>query len=232
MSHQTTIPIQSQEGQNFTGYLSQPSETKGPGIVLIQEIFGINNSIRTVADRFANQGYTVLAPDIFWRIKPGIELSYQAADMEQAFDYYHRFDVKNGVADLGEAVKTLRNHATCQGKVATLGFCLGGKLSYLTAAHHNVDAAVAFYGGGIAEHLDEAKNIQCPILMHFGAKDEMIPEDQIEAIRAAFQHHDNAEIYVYDHVGHAFYNQDRSTYNPAAAELAHQRTIAFLRKYL
>jgi carboxymethylenebutenolidase len=226
------IPILSQEGQSFTGYLSTPTSGQGPGIVLIQEIFGVNNSIRAVADRLAQEGYTVLAPDLFWRLKPNVNLNYTAKDMEEAYDYYHRFDLKHGIADLGEAVKTLRDNTGCTGKVASLGFCLGGKLAYLTAAHHNVDAAVAFYGGGIAQHLAEAKNIQCPLLMHFGAEDEMIPEEQVDEIKAAFHNRSNVEIYVYDNVGHAFYNADRSSYNPVAAELAHQRTLQFLHKYL
>ncbi len=227
-----TITITSPEGQHFTGYLATPKSGEGPGIVLIQEIFGVNPSIRAIADRFAAEGYTVLAPDLFWRIKPNIQLGYEGDDLEKAFEYYHAFDVKNGVADLGEAVKTLRNHPACTGKVATLGFCLGGKLSYLTAAHHNLDAAVAFYGGGIADHLGEAPHIQCALLMHFGAEDEMIPQDQTDAIRETFQDRSNVEIYIYPKVGHAFFNQDRASYDPRAADLAYQRTLAFLKKWL
>lgn len=229
--HHEMISLTSPEGQNFTGYLAKPNEA-GPGILLIQEIFGINHSIRDIADNFANEGYTVLAPDLFWRIKPDIQLDYEGSDLEEAFDYYHKFDVKTGVADIGEAIKTLRHHPHCTGKVATLGFCLGGKLSFLTAAHHKPDAAIVFYGVEIADHLNEVSHIQCPLLMHFGAEDEMIPETQLEDIKTAFKNRPNVEMYIYPKVGHAFYNHHRNTYNAEAATLAHQRTLAFLKKAL
>lgn len=227
-----TIIINPKKEKNFTGYLATPSHEKGTGIVLIQEIFGVNASIRGVADRLAAEGYIVLAPDLFWRIKPGIELGYGTDDMGEAFDYYHRFNVEEGLTDLIQTVDTLRAHPACNGKVATWGFCLGGKLSYLTAAHHTPDAAIAFYGGGIAEQLHIAHQIHCPLLMHFGEKDEMIPHDQVEAIQKAFSNCNNVDIYTYKNVGHAFYNQDRSSYDSHAAELAHRRSIQFLQHYL
>lgn len=216
-------------GQNFSGYLATPKAGMGPGIVMIQEIFGVNQSMRTIADRFAADGYTVLAPDIFWRLKPNVQLGYEGKDLEQAFEFYHEFDVDQGVRDLIAAVDFLRNHPNCNGKVATLGFCLGGKLAYLTAARHNIDAAVAFYGGGIVEHLDEADKIHCPILMHFGEKDEMIPPDQVDEIKETFKGREDVEIDVYPGVGHAFFNHCRKSYDPKAAALAEKRSLAFLK---
>ncbi len=224
-----TISIQTTDNETFSGYLSPAKNGSGTGIVLVQEIFGVNKGIREAADRFAADGYTVLAPDLFWRFKPNLELTYQGQDLEDAFDYYHRFDVKKGVSDLGQAIRTLRQHPLCNGKVVILGFCLGGKLAYLTAAEYAVNAVVAFYGGGIADHLDLAKTITCPVLMHFGEQDEMIPAEQIDAIRAAFADRPDVEIETYPGVGHAFYNHARPSYNASAAALAHQKTLAFLK---
>jgi carboxymethylenebutenolidase len=229
MSHQT-ISIETPTHETFAGYLATPPSGKGPGMVLIQEIFGVNKGIREAADRFAKEGYTVLVPDLFWRFKPNVELTDQGEDLQEAYDYYHQFNLEQGVSDIGQAIKTLRTHSACSGKVAVLGFCFGGKLAYLTAAHHPVDAVVAFYGGGIAEHLDAAKYIHCPVLMHFGGADEMIPADQVDAIRAAFTGRPDVEIAVYAGVGHAFYNHTRGHYNSQAAELAHQKTLDFLQQ--
>jgi len=225
-----TISIHTPTKETFSGYLASAKQGKGPGIVLVQEIFGVNKGIREAADRFAKDGYTILAPDLFWRLKPNVELTEEGQDLEEAYDYYHRFNVEQGLNDLGQAVKTLRQHPACNGRVVILGFCLGGKLAYLTAANHTVNAAVAFYGGGIAEHLDLAKTIRCPLLMHFGEADEMISAEQVESIRAAFSGHKEVEIEVYPGVGHAFYNHTRASYNASAAELAHQKTLEFLKR--
>lgn len=227
---QQTIPVRTTNNEIFSGYLAPAKNGKGPGIVMVQEIFGVNKGIREAADRFAKDGYTVLAPDLFWRFKPNLELTDKGEDLEEAFDYYHRFDVKQGVSDLGQAVKTLRQHPACTGKVAILGFCLGGKLAYLTAADRVVNAAVAFYGGGIADHLNLAKAICCPLLMHFGEEDEMMPSEQTDAIRAAFSGRKEVEVEMYPGVGHAFYNHTRASYDASAAELAHQKTLEFLKK--
>jgi carboxymethylenebutenolidase len=227
-----TLSIRTTDNESFSGYLATAKEGKCPGIVLVQEIFGVNKGICEAADRFAKDGYTVLAPDLFWRFKPNIALTDKGQDLEEAFDYYHRFNVDQGVSDLGQAVKTLRQHPNCNGKVVIIGFCLGGKLAYLTAAHHAVNAAVAFYGGGIADHLNLAKKISCPLLMHFGDQDEMMPAEQIDAIRAAFANRIDVEIETYPGVGHAFYNHTRSSYNASAAALAHQKTLRFLKQFL
>lgn len=225
-----TLSIHISETETFSGYIAPSSTGKSTGIVLVQEIFGINKGIREAADRFAQAGYTVLAPDLFWRFAPHIELTDQGTDLDVAFDYYHRFDIEKGVSDIAHAVDTLRQHPLCNGKVVVLGFCLGGKLSYLTAAAHSIEGAVAFYGGGIAEHLDVAHNIHCPLLMHFGAADEMITEEQTDAIAAAFAGRPEVEMEIYKGVGHAFYNHTRANYNAAAATLAHEKTIAFLKR--
>src|SRR6202165_2276613 len=134
------IDIAAADGGTFKGYLTVPASGSGPGILLLQEIFGVNSSMREVADYYAEEGYVVLAPDLFWRIKPGIELGYSDEDFKTALDYYGRFDAAQAIRDAGDALKTLRANAACNGKAGALGFCLGGKLAYLAAARLPVDA--------------------------------------------------------------------------------------------
>ena len=227
-----TDNTQSTQGCLANSYFAPASSGTGPGIILLQEIFGVNHSIRACADRFANAGYNVLAPDLFWRLKPGVQLSYNGQDLEEAFNYYHQFDVEQGLTDIGAAIGVLRNNPACQNKIIVLGFCLGGRLAYLAAAKYPIDACVAFYGGRIAENSEEAKNISCPVLMHFGEEDEMIPPDQIDRIKAAFNGRRDVQIEIYPHVEHGFFNQDRSNYNVVAADLAYQTTLEFLQHYV
>jgi carboxymethylenebutenolidase len=150
MAHQW-IDITAADGGTCRGYLAVPTQGKGPGIVLCQEIFGINAYIRDVAEYYAEEGYVVLAPDLFWRLERDVDLSDSAADWQKAFDLYQRFDVNAGVADITAAVHTLRARPEVVGKVGALGFCLGGLLAYLAAARAGVDVAVGYYGVGI-EH--------------------------------------------------------------------------------
>ena len=139
-----------------------PASGSGPGILLLQEIFGVNSSMREVADYYAEEGYVVLAPDLFWRLEPGIELGYSEADFSKAFGYYQRFDANQSIKDAADALKVLRARPECIGKVGALGFCLGGKLAYLTAARTDVDCAVSYYGVGIEADLGEAAQDQGP----------------------------------------------------------------------
>src|ERR1044071_4637342 len=126
-----TITSRAKDGDSFRGYLATPEKGSGPGIVLLQEIFGINAYIRSVADYYAEEGYVVLAPDLFWRLDKDVDLGYSEADWKKAFDYFQRFNVDRGVDDITAAVKTLRARPELVGKIGALGFCLGGKLAYL-----------------------------------------------------------------------------------------------------
>lgn len=228
-----SITIEAADGGQFSGYLAVPESGSGPGIVVLQEIFGVNSAMRATADYFAEEGYTVLVPDLFWRIKPGIDLDYDEAGFKEAFGYFGQFDVDQGVADIGDAIKALRAQSACQGKVAALGYCLGGKLSFLTAARHDVDAAISYYGVAIHDHLDEKDNISCPMVFNFGGADEHVPMDGVEKVQAAFEGRDDIEIYVYPEVGHAFANPVRKgSYNRPAAMMAHSRTVAILHREL
>jgi len=219
-------------GGKFKAYLSLPAKGSGPGIVLIQEIFGVNKHIRDVADYYAEEGYVVLAPDLFWRMKPGVDLGYAEADFKQAFDYYQRFDVDKGVKDIAAAVKALRGLKACKGKVGALGFCLGGKLAYLAAAQAGVDCAVSYYGVGIEKDLKLADKIKGPMVLHFAGNDKFVPAEAVAKIRKKFAKRADVRIYDYPGVDHAFNCWERPAYHKPSAMMAHSRTIALFREVL
>ena len=213
--------------QGFSGYLAVPKDPNGCGIVLIQEIFGVNSHIREVADTWAQAGFVVLAPDVFWRIKPDVQLGYTPDDIQKGMGFAGKLDYEQVVNDLKEAVVKLRSEPQCKGKVAAMGYCMGGFLSYLTAAAGAVDAAVCYYGGGIAAHLDKAKNIKCPVIMHFGAKDAHIPLSDVDKIRDAVKGKSQVKIYVYD-ADHGFNCDQRGSYDRKSCLVAFGRSMMLL----
>jgi carboxymethylenebutenolidase len=225
-----TISIAAADDSAFKGYLSIPASGSGPGLILLHAIFGLNQHIRDRADAYAEEGYVVLAPDLFWHIKPGVELGHSEEDFKTALTYRDRFDVEQAILDIRDALWALRADRACTGKVGAIGFCLGGLLAYLAAARLPVDTAAAYYGVGIDEHLGEAKSIQCPIALHFGSEDESVPAGARAAIKQAHAGNDEAEIYVYRGAGHAFDNRAHETFDQSAASLAHSRTISLLRR--
>src|SRR5689334_11039004 len=180
------IDIAARDGGSFKGYLAVPASGSGPGILLLQEIFGVNKSMRDVADYYAEEGYVVLAPDLFWRMEPGVELGYTEADFGKAMGYYQRFNADQSIKDCADALKALRARTECTGKVGALGFCLGGKLAYLVAARTDVDCAVSYYGVGIEADLGEAAKVKGPMVFHFAELDRMAPADVRAQTMAAF----------------------------------------------
>lgn len=228
----TYINLTAREGGSFRGYLAVPACGKGPGIVLCQEIFGINQYIREVADYYAEEGYVVLAPDLFWRLTPGVELGYSPEDWQRAFSFYKRFDVDKGVADIGAAVTALRARPECTGKVGALGFCLGGKLAYLAACRTDVDCAVSYYGVGIEAALDAADSRQCPMVLHLAERDAYCTPEAQAQIKQGLKNHPDVEIYVYPGCDHAFARTAGEHYDKPAAGMAHSRSIALFRRVL
>jgi carboxymethylenebutenolidase len=227
------ISIPTSDHAEYSGYLSLPPTGTGPGIVLIQEIWGVNEHIRTVADQFALAGYVVLAPDIFWRMAPRVDLPYTEAGNAKAFEYYGKVDTAKAASDLADAAAVLRKHPAVTGKVAAVGYCLGGQLAYRTGALGAVDAVVSFYGGGIDAHLDVAGKLTQPVLFHHGNDDSHITPDKVNAIKAAFADKPNASFFDYAGVGHAFNSWGRpAMYNQRAAALAHGRSLVFLAEHL
>ncbi len=224
------IKLKTADRKVMRAYLATPAGRKGPGILLCQEIFGINDHIREIADQYAEEGYFVLAPDLFHRLEPNVELGYGEEDFKRAFDFYQRFDENKGAADIKSGVTALRKVKGCNGKVAALGYCLGGKLAYLAAARAGVDAAIGYYGVYIEKNLSEAKKIKCPLLLHFAGNDRFVPPAAVTKIQKALGKLADFESYVYPGTDHAFNCTERPSYNRSAASLAFSRSIAFLRR--
>jgi carboxymethylenebutenolidase len=221
------IEIDSDEG-TFGAYLAIPHTRKGPGIVLIQEIFGVNEHIRSVAEQYAADGYLVIAPDLFWRNGQRIELDYDEAGWKRAVELMNATDVGQAQKDIELAIDALKAQPGLDGGIASIGYCFGGLLSYHTAANGLVDVAVAYYGGGIQNQLERADEIEVPLLMHFGEEDSHIPLDAVEKIAERFENNDNVEIVVYPEAEHGFNCSHRDSYNQRAAAEAHGNTLIFL----
>jgi len=226
------IEITGADGGRFGAYLAIPAAGSGPGLVLIQEIFGVNQHMRDVADLYAEDGYVVLCPDLFWRIEPGVQLGQSEADWQKAFGLYQKFDVEKGVADITSTVTALHGLRACTGRIGALGFCLGGKLAYLAAAESGVDCAVCYYGVGIEKDLDLVPQIRVPVLMHFAEKDQYVPAAAVEQVKKAFAQRSEVEIFVYPGVDHGFNRKEGAHYDKPAAGMAHSRSIALLRRVI
>jgi len=226
------IAVDAGEGQAYGAYLALPPAGSGPGIVLFQEIFGVNAHIQGVAAQYAQDGFVVLAPDLFWRQQKRAELAYDGDDRTRAVELMKGLKPAELQADIRSSVAALRARPETAGcKAGALGYCLGGRLAYTAAAITDVDAAVAYYGGGIHDQLSLAPSLQCPIQFHYAAKDDSIPPAAVESVRAAVAGKD-AEVFVYEGATHGFNCWDRGAYHPASAALAHGRALAFLAQAL
>jgi carboxymethylenebutenolidase len=220
------IDIAAAGGGKYGGYLSLPPLGKGPGLVVFQEIFGVNRHIRAVADQYALDGFVVLAPDLFWREAPRVELGYEGADRERGIALMKGADPKQLAEDVKTTVAALRARPEVTGKVGAVGYCMGGRLAYAAAAIAGVDAASCFYGGGIQDQLDRVASIRCPIQFHYGAKDTGIPMEAVEKVKAAFAGK-KAEFWIYPDAGHGFNCWDRAAYHAPSAALSHGRALEF-----
>jgi carboxymethylenebutenolidase len=228
----STISIPSHDGKSFDAYLSLPPKGVGPGLVIIQEIWGVNAHVRAVADQYALDGYVVLAPDVFWRQQPRVDLQYTEADTKLAYQYMNNLDGPHAVQDLVSTAQALRARPELDGKVGSVGFCMGGRLSYALAATGATDAAVCYYGGGIQNNLDLAPRIQVPILFHYAELDAHIPATAVAAVKEAFAGNDKAQFHVYPGVDHGFNCWGRAMYSQRAAALARGRTLQWLSENL
>jgi carboxymethylenebutenolidase len=228
----TMISIPTHDGQQFEGYLALPPSGTGPAVVLIQEIWGVNDHIRAVADAYALDGYVVLAPDMFWRQEPGVNLAYDEAGTQRAYQLMQNLDGPNAVKDLQAAAQTLRKRPETQGNVGVVGYCMGGRLAFELAATGAVDTAVCYYGGRIQERLEMAPSIQVPVLFHYAALDAHIPATAVDSVKQAFAGRSNAQFHVYGGVDHGFNCWGRAMYNQRAAALAKGRTLEWLSAHL
>jgi carboxymethylenebutenolidase len=226
------ITITSPDG-TFGAYLAAPTAGKGPGIVVIQEIFGVNGFVRAVADGFAARGYFALAPDLFWRIEPNVQLSDKSEEeWKRAFDLMGKFNADLGIKDIQATISQLRKESGVNGKVGAVGYCLGGLLAYLTAARTDVDATVGYYGVNIQTVLSEATNIKNPLMLHIAEKDEYVPPEAQKQIIDGLKGNPHVTIHTYPGMNHAFARVRGQHYDQANAELANGRTSTFFRQHL
>lgn len=227
------ITIQAADGGSFSGYLARPESGSGPGLVVIQEIFGVNTVMRDLTDSYAAKGYVALCPDLFWRQEPGIQITDKTqAEWDRAFELFGGFDVDLGVGDLIAALGHLRGLDGCSGKAGSVGYCLGGKLAYLMATRSDADCNVSYYGVGIQDLLDEAGNIAKPLLMHIAAEDQFVPAEAQAAIAAGLGGNAHVTMHTYADRDHAFAREGGEHWNAEAAALANQRTADFFAAHL
>jgi carboxymethylenebutenolidase len=218
------VTLKTADGVDIGAYVARPEGVPVAGLVVVQEIFGVNQHIRSVADGYARDGFLAVAPALFDRIEPGVELGYEGADMQRARGFIPKLNLEKSLTDVAAAIEFAEN--ITGEKVGVIGYCYGGTLAWLAAARMQPAVAVGYYGGRIAKYADE--KLSAPVMLHFGKLDEHIPAEEVEQIHAA---HPEVEIYWYD-AGHGFNCEARGSYNKEAAEQARERSLSFLRKYL
>jgi len=223
----------STEGGEFSAYVATPSGLPAPVVVVLHEIFGVNEDIRQTCRELAGQGFIAVAPDLFWRQERGVDLnSWSDEEWKKGLALYTAYDRDVGVRDIVATLSAARRLEGANGKVAVIGFCLGGLMTFLTAARHQVDAAVAYHGGDTERYLDEAPAINAPLLMHLAEEDEFISKEAQAQIKAALASVANATVYSYPGQNHAFARHTGHHYNAEAAALANGRTASFLAEHL
>src|SRR5580704_17667266 len=226
------IVIESPAG-SFRAYISRPAKLPAPAVVILQELFGVNADIRATCDELAGQGFIAVAPDLFWRQEPGVDLGVTSeADWQHGLRLYTAYDRDAGVKDILETVRTAVELPESTGKVALQGYCLGALMAFITAARHEVDAAAAHHGGDTDKYLGDVGGLHAPLLMHLGEEDEFISKTAQAQIKAALAGKPNATVYSYPGQCHAFSRHNGAHYNAAAATLANARTKEFLHRQL
>ncbi len=215
------ITYTTRAAEDFSGILAEPDGTgKVPAILYITAIWGIDGSARDITRAFADDGYLVSVPDIFWRVHPG-----PTAERAVAHGRYHAYDFDQGLLDMQDLIADLRSHPRCNGKVAMLGICFGGRYAHLGAARWGIDAAASYHGTYIERHLDDTRNITCPVSHHFGAADPVTPMADLRTIRDSYAALPNAEIVVHDGARHNFAMPQKPDYDPVIAKTARDAVL-------
>ena len=226
------IIIKSPDG-TFRAYISRPAKLPAPAVVVLQELFGVNADIRATCNELAADGFIAVAPDLFWRQDPGVDLDVRSeAAWQRGLQLYAAYNRDAGVKDIMETVRTAVELPESSGKVALHGYCLGALMAFITAARNEIDAAVAYHGGDTEKYLGEVGGLEAPLLMHLGEEDEFISKAAQAEIKAALAGKPNATVYSYPGQCHAFSRHNGAHYNAAAATLANARTREFLHRQL
>ena len=224
------VEVQGPDGA-FKAYVARPAGTPKGAVVAIQEIFGVNAVMRGKADWLAREGFLAVSPDLFWRIKPGIDLTDQSeAEWKQALDYMNQLDKNASVKDVQATLAWARGQGVS--KAGALGYCMGGYIAFLAACRTDTDATVCYHGGGIHTALDEASNITKPVMLHNPMKDGFIPVEALNTIRETLASNPLVTVCEYAEQDHAFTREGGAHYDEAAKQLADGRTIEFLKKAL
>jgi carboxymethylenebutenolidase len=229
----TQITVQG-HGGTFAGYIARPKTSPAPAVVVLQELFGVNADIRKHCDELADQGFLAVAPDLFWRQEPGVDLTVTSeADWQHGLRLYSAYDRDAGVKDVKDTIDAVRNLPECNGKVGLLGYCLGALMVFMTAVRNDgIDAAVWYHGGDTEKYLGEVDGLRAPLLMHLAEEDEFISKAAQAEIKAALAKKPHATVYSYVGQNHAFSRHNGAHYNAAAATLANGRTSDFLHRQI
>src|SRR5438876_4888484 len=226
------ITIEGRDGA-FGAYIARPKTLPAPAVVVLHEVFGVNTDIRKTCDELAEQGLIAVAPDLCWHQEPGVDLGVTSeADWQHGLRLYQAYDRDAGARDVKDTANSVAKLPDCSGKVAVMGFCLGGLMTFLTAARYGVDAAVAYHGGDTEKYLGEVDGLNAPLLMHLAEEDEFISKSAQAEIKAALAKKPNTTVYSYQGQNHAFSRHNGAHYNAAAAALANGRTSEFLHRRL
>jgi len=226
------ISIRSLDG-TFRAYIARPAIRPAPTVVVLQELFGVNADIRATCDELAAEGFLAVAPDLFWRQEPGVDLGVTSEDdWQHGLRLYMAYDRDNGVRDIMKTITTVIDLPESTGKVAVLGFCLGALMAFLVATRHTVDAAVAYHGGDTEKYLGEIGGLRAPLLIHLAGEDEFMSKAAQAEIEAALAKKANATVYSYAGQRHAFSRHNGLHYNANAATIARGRTTEFLNRVL
>jgi len=222
------VMIKSFDGGDFDAYLALPASGYGPGIVVLQEIFGVNEYLRGICDWYASHGFVALCPDLFWRQERGVELTDQTdGEWQKAFELYQGLDEAKAVEDSAAAMEFLRKHASCNERVGAVGFCLGGNLAWLLSVRFKPDCAVGYYGVSIEKTMNEASNLSCPLMLHIAGRDQYCPPEAQKQIHSALDSNPLVSIHLYADQDHAFGRLGGKHYDAGAADLANLRTLEF-----
>jgi carboxymethylenebutenolidase len=228
MTTTRTETINAPDGESFDAHLVLPDSGSGPGLLVLQEIFGVNEYIREVCDRLAGLGYVAMAPDVFWRIERNVSLGGDEDALQKAYGYIGQYDWQKGIPDLVAALQHLRGLPETGGRAGALGFCFGGVTSFALGCVSDPDVVVSYYGSGVPDWIGNADSLSCPTILHFGSKDAFIPGEKIASVREWADPRPHVEFHEYD-AGHAFDNHTSAIFSePNAAAQAWEKTKAFL----
>jgi carboxymethylenebutenolidase len=218
------LQLKAKDGHEFDAYVARPTGEPIAALVVVQEIFGVNAHIRSVADSYAKDGFLVVAPAIFDRYERGLDLGYEGADLQKAMSFFPKLNIDDILKDIAASLEYIRQQTGK--KAGVIGYCLGGTIAWLSATRLHPDAAVGYYGGMIGNFANE--NPSAPVLLHFGRKDQHIPQEEVDKVHKA---HPEVQIFMYD-AGHGFNCDARASYDTASAKLARERSLEFLKKHL